>query len=42
MVTYSIYMTGAAFATSLLGNNRWFRGLGWLMTSILIAMVSFT
>ena len=39
MANYIIYVTGAAFFTSLLGNNKILRGVGWAMTSILIAML---
>jgi len=41
MSTYVIYVTGAAFFTSLLGNNKILRGVGWALTSVLIAMLYF-
>ena len=34
-----IYTVGGAFFTSLLGNNKILRGVGWALTSVLIAML---
>jgi len=39
MNSYIIYVVGGAFFTSLLGNNKILRGVGWALTSVLIAML---
>jgi hypothetical protein len=39
MNTYIFYVVGGAFFTSLLGNNKVLRGVGWALTSTLIAML---
>ena len=41
MSSYILYTIGGAFATSLLGNNNILRGIGWALTSVLIAMLYF-
>ncbi len=41
MSAYVIYVAGGALATSFMANNRWLRGLGWLLLAALIAMVAF-
>jgi len=37
MNSFIIYLSGATLATSFLGNSKILRGIGWLLTSILIA-----
>lgn len=39
MNSYILYTIGGAFFTSLLGNNKILRGVGWALTSVLIAML---